>query len=158
MLIYLIFFHQSLDFDICENHLLLSEQRAKGYKFVVKKNLARWFIFLLIGILTALIGALIDIVVEELSVIKYKGLKKRILLLKQTKLHEAHDFCKIKSLTDKENRCRQLRFKSVPIHSISFMGCIKHYSYSSRVSSCGLCGTCCGWEWYPTGEMLFEWG
>lgn len=66
---------ESLDYDICENHLLLEEERTKGYKFVVKKNLARWLIFLLIGMLTALIACIIDITVEELSDIKFKNLK-----------------------------------------------------------------------------------
>lgn len=70
---------QSLDYDICENHLLLEEERTKGYKFIVKKNFARWFIFLLIGMLTALIACVIDITIEELSHIKYKSLKNCIL-------------------------------------------------------------------------------
>jgi len=74
-------FLQSLDYDICENHLLLEEERTKGYKFVVKKNLARWLIFLLIGMLTALIACIIDITVEELSYIKFKNLKHCILYI-----------------------------------------------------------------------------
>ena len=96
--LYLLFFFKSLDFDICENYLHLSEQRAKGYKFVVKKNIARWFIFLLIGVLTALIGAFIDIVVEELSVIKYKGLKKRILFFMKPKIKNSGSLSVIKVL------------------------------------------------------------
>jgi hypothetical protein len=74
-------FLQSLDYDICENHLLLEEERTKGYKFVVKKNLARWMIFLLIGMLTALIACVIDITIEELSLIKFKSLKHCILYI-----------------------------------------------------------------------------
>lgn len=74
-------FLQSLDYDICENHLLLEEERMKGYKFIVKKNLARWLIFLLIGMLTALIACLIDITVEELSYIKFKSMKHCILYI-----------------------------------------------------------------------------
>ncbi|PSN34925.1 hypothetical protein C0J52_20139 [Blattella germanica] len=73
---------ESLDYDICENHLLLEEDRTKGYKFIVKKNLARWLIFLLIGTFTALIACFIDISIEELSQIKYKVLKKCILYIK----------------------------------------------------------------------------
>ena len=72
-------FLQSLDYDICENHLLLEEERTKGSIFIVKKNLARWLIFLLIGMLTALIACVIDITVEELSYIKFKSLKHCIL-------------------------------------------------------------------------------
>lgn len=69
---------ESLDYDICENHLLLEEERTKGYKFIVKKSLARWMIFLLIGMLTALIACVIDITIEELSSIKYKHFKKYV--------------------------------------------------------------------------------
>ncbi|XP_020707477.2 H(+)/Cl(-) exchange transporter 7 [Athalia rosae] len=70
--------YESLDYDTCENHLLLDEERKKGYKFVVKKNVARWFIFLLIGIITALIACFVDISIEELSKLKYGGLKKYV--------------------------------------------------------------------------------
>jgi len=56
--------------------LLQDEERSKGYKFVVKKNLARWFIFLLIGICTALVACFVDISIEELSNLKYSWLKK----------------------------------------------------------------------------------
>ncbi|KAG8235525.1 hypothetical protein J437_LFUL013487, partial [Ladona fulva] len=67
---------ESLDYDICENNLLLDEDRSKGYKFVVKKNLARWLVFFMIGIITALIASLIDITIEELSGLKYGDVDK----------------------------------------------------------------------------------
>ncbi|KAK2587410.1 hypothetical protein KPH14_003124 [Odynerus spinipes] len=67
--------YESLDYDPCENHLLQDEERKKGYKFVVKKNFARWFIFLLIGICTALIACFVDISIEQLSNVKYGYLK-----------------------------------------------------------------------------------
>ncbi|XP_070162948.1 H(+)/Cl(-) exchange transporter 7 [Polyergus mexicanus] len=70
--------YESLDYDPCENYLLQDEERKKGYKFVVKKNFARWFIFLLIGICTALIACFIDISIEELSSLKYGWLKKYV--------------------------------------------------------------------------------
>ncbi|KAF2903405.1 hypothetical protein ILUMI_02783 [Ignelater luminosus] len=70
--------YESLDYDTCENHLLLDEERKKGYKFVVKKNLARWFIFLLIGVVTALIACAIDISIEELSQVKYASLSQYV--------------------------------------------------------------------------------
>ncbi|KAH0947333.1 hypothetical protein HN011_003798 [Eciton burchellii] len=70
--------YESLDYDPCENHLLQDEERSKGYKFVVKKNLARWFIFLLIGICTALVACFVDISIEELSNLKYGWLKKYV--------------------------------------------------------------------------------
>ncbi|XP_046406212.1 H(+)/Cl(-) exchange transporter 7 [Ischnura elegans] len=69
---------ESLDYDICENDLLLEEDQKKGYAFVVKKNLARWLVFFLIGITTALIASIIDIAIEELSAIKYGGLKESV--------------------------------------------------------------------------------
>ncbi|XP_033178530.1 H(+)/Cl(-) exchange transporter 7 [Bombus impatiens] len=67
--------YESLDYDPCENYLLQDEERKKGYKFIVKKNFARWFIFLLIGICTALIAGFVDISIEELSNLKYGCLK-----------------------------------------------------------------------------------
>ncbi|XP_072760356.1 H(+)/Cl(-) exchange transporter 7 [Anoplolepis gracilipes] len=70
--------YESLDYDPCENYLLQDEERKKGYKFVVRKNFARWFIFLLIGICTALIACFIDISIEELSSLKYGWLKKYV--------------------------------------------------------------------------------
>ncbi|XP_020283006.1 H(+)/Cl(-) exchange transporter 7 [Pseudomyrmex gracilis] len=70
--------YESLDYDPCENNLLQDEERSKGYKFVVRKNFARWFIFLLIGICTALIACFVDIFIEELSSLKYGWLKKYV--------------------------------------------------------------------------------
>ncbi|XP_063981533.1 H(+)/Cl(-) exchange transporter 7 [Diachasmimorpha longicaudata] len=70
--------YESLDYDLCENHLLQDEERTKGYKYVVKKNFARWFIFLLVGILTALIACFVDISIEELSDVKYGALKSYV--------------------------------------------------------------------------------
>lgn len=60
---------------------MLDEERKKGYKFVVEKNIARWFVFLLIGVLTALVACAIDISVEQLSKLKYKYLSNCILLI-----------------------------------------------------------------------------
>lgn len=70
--------YESLDYDTCENHLLLDEERKKGYKFIVRKSISRWFIFLLIGMFTALIACIIDISIEELSTIKYASLSKNV--------------------------------------------------------------------------------
>lgn len=70
--------YESLDYDTCENYLFLSEERQKGYKFVIQKSIARWFIFLIIGIITALIACFIDISIEELSKRKYKMLSKYV--------------------------------------------------------------------------------
>lgn len=84
--VYVIIIHyylQSLDYDTCENHLLLDEERKRGYPFYVWKDIARWFIILLIGVVTALIAFFIDICIEEFSKIKYRELKKCILYLKK---------------------------------------------------------------------------
>ncbi|XP_047023936.1 H(+)/Cl(-) exchange transporter 7-like [Helicoverpa armigera] len=70
--------YESLDYDTCENHLLLDEERKRGYAFIVWKDIARWFIILLIGIITALIAFFIDICIEEFSKIKYRELKKSV--------------------------------------------------------------------------------
>lgn len=42
---------------------------------MLRRNLARWLIFLFIGITTAVIGAVIDILVEQLSELKFTSLK-----------------------------------------------------------------------------------
>lgn len=70
--------YESLDYDVCENVLWEKEQKAKESKLSVKKDVSRWFIFLLIGILTALVASTIDIVIEEVSLIKYGFLKKLV--------------------------------------------------------------------------------
>lgn len=70
--------YESLDYDVCENVLWENEQKSKLSKLSVKKDVSRWFIFLLIGILTALVASTIDIVIEEVSQIKYGFLKKLV--------------------------------------------------------------------------------
>uniref|UniRef100_A0A1B6HWZ7 Chloride channel protein n=1 Tax=Homalodisca liturata TaxID=320908 RepID=A0A1B6HWZ7_9HEMI len=67
---------ESLDYDICENTLLLKEAMGRGYPFITRKSIARWFIFLAIGVCTAFVGIFIDISIEELSDIKYAIIKK----------------------------------------------------------------------------------
>ncbi|XP_044253357.1 H(+)/Cl(-) exchange transporter 7 [Tribolium madens] len=85
--------YESLDYDTCENYLFLDEERKKGYRFIVKKNLARWFIFLLIGMVTALIACAIDISIEELSQLKYASLSKSVdEYVTQGKLHIPYFF------------------------------------------------------------------
>ncbi|CAH2106555.1 unnamed protein product [Euphydryas editha] len=70
--------YESLDYDTCENHLLLDEERKRGYPFIVWKDIARWIIVLQIGVVTALIAFIIDICIEEFSKIKYEQLKKSV--------------------------------------------------------------------------------
>lgn len=70
--------YESLDYDTCENYLMLEEEKKNGYKFLVRKNIARWFVFLLIGLFTALVACVIDISIEELSHIKYAKLSSYV--------------------------------------------------------------------------------
>ncbi|XP_066140064.1 H(+)/Cl(-) exchange transporter 7 [Euwallacea fornicatus] len=70
--------YESLDYDPCENYLLLEEERKKGFKLLVQKNIARWFVFLLIGMCTGLLACIIDISIEELSEIKYAKLSSDV--------------------------------------------------------------------------------
>lgn len=69
-------FLQSLDYDVCENSLFQKEQQlTNNARFSIRKDVLRWIIFIQIGIITALIACAIDIVIEELSAIKYAFLK-----------------------------------------------------------------------------------
>ncbi|XP_045476555.1 H(+)/Cl(-) exchange transporter 7 [Harmonia axyridis] len=70
--------YESLDYDTCENYLFLDEERKKGFTFVAQKSISRWFVFLLIGIITALIACIIDISIEELSTRKYAALSEYV--------------------------------------------------------------------------------
>ncbi|KAG7153799.1 H(+)/Cl(-) exchange transporter 7-like [Homarus americanus] len=46
--------YESLDYDTCVNSAWLDEERTMGYKYVVKKDVARWLVVLLTAVLTAL--------------------------------------------------------------------------------------------------------
>lgn len=72
----LIYLWQSLDYEVCENTLFQKEQRKRiRDRFSLRTHVIRWIIFILIGIFTALIACSINIVIEELSEVKYKFLK-----------------------------------------------------------------------------------
>ncbi|XP_014260411.1 H(+)/Cl(-) exchange transporter 7 [Cimex lectularius] len=70
--------YESLDYDICENRLMLDEERNKGYSYYIKKLFMKWIIFFLIGMLTALIGVCIDISIDIISTYKYSVIKNNI--------------------------------------------------------------------------------
>lgn len=72
---------QSLDYDTCENKLLVDEERTRGYPYVIQTDVARWFLFFLIGLFTAAIGVFVDICISHLADLKYKTLKKCILFM-----------------------------------------------------------------------------
>lgn len=61
---------------MCENTLFQEEQKKRlRERFSLRTHVIRWIIFILIGIITALIACTIDIIIEELSELKYKFLK-----------------------------------------------------------------------------------
>lgn len=61
---------------MCENTLFQEEQKKRlTERFSLRTHVIRWIIFILIGIITALIACTIDIIIEELSALKYKFLK-----------------------------------------------------------------------------------
>uniref|UniRef100_A0A0A9YRE8 Chloride channel protein n=1 Tax=Lygus hesperus TaxID=30085 RepID=A0A0A9YRE8_LYGHE len=70
--------YESLDYDICENKVLLEEVRASTNNFHVRKLVSRWLIFLVIGILTAMVGVIIDIAIDKLGIIKYGIIKEAL--------------------------------------------------------------------------------
>jgi chloride channel 7 len=61
---------------VSENSLWEAEQNARKPRFTVRKDFARWIISLQVGILTALVGCIISIVIEEVSYYKYSFLQK----------------------------------------------------------------------------------
>ncbi|XP_030387065.1 H(+)/Cl(-) exchange transporter 7 [Scaptodrosophila lebanonensis] len=71
--------YESLDYEVCENKLFLEEERRwLSERFSLRKGIMRWIIFIQIGIITALIACVIDIVIETLSEVKYNILKKSV--------------------------------------------------------------------------------
>uniref|UniRef100_A0A8C4PZB8 Chloride channel protein n=1 Tax=Eptatretus burgeri TaxID=7764 RepID=A0A8C4PZB8_EPTBU len=70
--------YESLDYDNCENQLFLEEERKIGPRGFRVVEISRWFICLLIGILTALIACIIDIIIEKFADLKYLVLKDKI--------------------------------------------------------------------------------
>ncbi|XP_017027036.1 H(+)/Cl(-) exchange transporter 7 [Drosophila kikkawai] len=71
--------YESLDYEVCENTLFQEEQRRRlRERFSLRKDVIRWIIFIQIGIITALIACTIDIIIEELSELKYNFLKESV--------------------------------------------------------------------------------
>ncbi|XP_052860181.1 H(+)/Cl(-) exchange transporter 7 [Anopheles cruzii] len=70
--------YESLDYDVCENELWKRDQIKIAPKFTVRKDFARWVISLQIGVCTALVACCINIVIEELSRLKYGFLKHQV--------------------------------------------------------------------------------
>ncbi|KAH8290536.1 hypothetical protein KR054_003787 [Drosophila jambulina] len=71
--------YESLDYEVCENTLFQDEQRKRlTERFSLRKDVIRWIIFIQIGVITALIACTIDIIIEELSELKYNFLKESV--------------------------------------------------------------------------------
>ncbi|XP_046582844.1 H(+)/Cl(-) exchange transporter 7-like isoform X1 [Haliotis rubra] len=69
---------ESLDYDICENVLYQREEKQKTTKGIIRMEVARWFVSLVIGVLTGLVAAFIDVMVEKCSSLKYNYVKKYV--------------------------------------------------------------------------------
>jgi chloride channel 7 len=67
--------YESLDYDLCENMLYLSEQKQSSYSKVYYTEILRWTVIFLIGLLTAFTACIIVISVEVLSSYKYETLR-----------------------------------------------------------------------------------
>lgn len=65
-----------LVFFLIENVLWEKEQVTRKPRFKIRKDLDRWIISFYIGVLTALIGCIISISIEEISDLKYSFLQK----------------------------------------------------------------------------------
>lgn len=76
---FIIIMFQSLDYDTCENKLLVDEERTRGYPYVIQTDVARWLLFFLIGLFTAAIGVFVDISIAQIATIKYTILRFCIL-------------------------------------------------------------------------------
>lgn len=70
--------YESLDYDVCENVLWQQEHRKIEHRFTVKKDFSRWIISMQIGIWTALLACAINIVIDEVSRLKYGFLKRTV--------------------------------------------------------------------------------
>ncbi|XP_050394865.2 H(+)/Cl(-) exchange transporter 7 [Patella vulgata] len=69
---------ESLDYDICENSLYLKEEKKKTTQEIIRKEIARWFVSLLIGVLTGLIACFIDYMIDICSGVKYDYVRKYV--------------------------------------------------------------------------------
>ncbi|XP_074647081.1 H(+)/Cl(-) exchange transporter 7-like [Tubulanus polymorphus] len=67
--------YESLDYDYCENSLYQKEQRTSNYQAVLRCQMARWWVAFMIGVFTAMIAVLIDVVITELSKYKFSCIK-----------------------------------------------------------------------------------
>ncbi|XP_064629427.1 H(+)/Cl(-) exchange transporter 7-like isoform X2 [Lineus longissimus] len=69
---------QSLDYDVCENALYQKDERSKSFQMVIRKQVARWIVMFLIGVFTALIACFIDVIIDQLALLKFIVIKKNV--------------------------------------------------------------------------------
>lgn len=60
---------------------MVDEERTRGYPYVIQTDVARWFLFFLIGLFTAAVGVFVDISIAQIADIKYRLLRFCILCL-----------------------------------------------------------------------------
>lgn len=70
--------YESLDYDVCENVLWTEENRKIEQRTTVRKDFARWIISMQIGIGTAFVACGINIVIDQMSFLKYSFLKSQV--------------------------------------------------------------------------------
>ncbi|KAL3877294.1 hypothetical protein ACJMK2_035024 [Sinanodonta woodiana] len=70
--------YESLDYDICENEIYQKDEKQRITKWQIRKELARWFIMGMIGIVTGLVATLIDVCVQVTSKAKFDYIKEYI--------------------------------------------------------------------------------
>ncbi|XP_065321613.1 H(+)/Cl(-) exchange transporter 7-like isoform X2 [Gordionus sp. m RMFG-2023] len=70
--------YESLDYDPCENSLVLSSEKKLTFKDVKCIQFQRWLVMLLIGVLTAVIACIIDIAIDYLTEGIYIIMKYRL--------------------------------------------------------------------------------
>jgi len=67
--------YESLDYEMIHNKIFIEEETNKGPRFVLKRNIFRWLVMLVIGGLTACVAVFIDIVIDQLSRLKLKAIQ-----------------------------------------------------------------------------------
>ncbi|XP_055686373.1 H(+)/Cl(-) exchange transporter 7 [Lutzomyia longipalpis] len=70
--------YESLDYEVIENDLWHEEREKRPQSFEMWKDFFRWLIFISIGVSTALVACLINILIEEFSDLKYNFLKHSV--------------------------------------------------------------------------------
>uniref|UniRef100_A0A1B0DAB3 Uncharacterized protein n=1 Tax=Phlebotomus papatasi TaxID=29031 RepID=A0A1B0DAB3_PHLPP len=70
--------YESLDYEVIENCLWKEDRHKRPQNFEFWKDFFRWLIFISIGILTALVACLINILIDQFSDLKYNFLKHSV--------------------------------------------------------------------------------